>query len=131
MIATIKSTPPSPFPSTVQQEPNQTVTFIPSTPESASLPAYMVTLRAVPTEGGILTGGGAFVQGTSVTVSASTAEGYQFLRWIENGYEMSTSKTYIFNIYSDRNLEAVFIRNNSDADQTSGNDETAANFASD
>lgn len=126
MINEIQSTTLSPIRLEGRPEQNQTVNFVPITPESASLPAYMVTLRAVPAEGGTLSGGGAFVQGTSVTVIASSNEGYQFLRWIENGYEMSTSKIYTFNIYSDRNLEAVFIRNNSDADQTSGNDENAS-----
>ena len=111
-------------------EPNQTMQYIPTMPESANLPAYMVTLRAVPDDGGSLSGGGAYTQGSSVTVTASPTEGYQFVRWIENGYEMSTSNTYTFNIYADRNLEAVFIRNSSVVDQGAFNDESAAGLVS-
>ncbi len=72
--------------------------------------AYYVGLNAVPPEGGRLSGAGAYISGSSVTVSVVTSDGYRFVRWIENGFEVSTNPSYTFYLYGNRNLEAVFTR---------------------
>ena len=84
--------------------------------------AYYVSLNAVPTEGGVLTGNGAYIQGASVTVTADPYEGYRFVRWIEEGVEVSINRTYSFSIYSNRNLEAVFINVPVESDSDPGDD---------
>ncbi len=82
--------------------------------------AYHVSLNAVPTAGGSLSGGGSYLSGASVSVTAVPNEGYKFIRWIENGAELSTSRSYTFTIYDNRNLEAVFSK-------TAANEETGKN----
>jgi len=75
---------------------------------SAPAEAFNVSLSAVPSEGGSLSGRGAHISGTRVTVEAFPNDGYRFVRWIENGAEVSTSSTYTFTISGSRKLEAVF-----------------------
>ncbi len=130
MIAAIAGTPSSPFSFPGEPETNETVQWIPSVPQSTNLPVYSVTLKAVPAEGGILSGNGAYSQGLSVTISVSPTEGYDFVRWIENGFEISTDKTYIFPIYANRSLEAVFIKNNLNSDQVNNSDDATADLES-
>lgn len=89
-------------------EQNMPVNWAPSEIQSPNLPDYLVTLRAIPAEGGTLSGGGSYSQGSAVTIRAVAAEDYEFVRWIENGSEISTNQTYTFNIYAGRNFEAVF-----------------------
>jgi hypothetical protein len=71
--------------------------------------SYYLSLNAVPQEGGTLSGAGSYSSGSTVTIRANPAEGYEFVRWIEAGAERSTSETYSFSLYNDRTLEAVFI----------------------
>lgn len=71
---------------------------------------YTVKVSAVPPEGGSLSGGGVYQEGSLVTVSAQPAAGYQFVRWIENGAQISEAKSTVFYLYSNRALEAVFIK---------------------
>lgn len=112
MILAIASTPSSPFSFQVETDEgtNNTVQWIPDSQPTTPLPSYSVVVNAVPLEGGSLSGAGSYSQGSSVSVTAQPAEGYEFVRWIENGAEYSTSKTYAFSIYMNRNLEAVFLK---------------------
>ncbi|MFO8192709.1 MAG: hypothetical protein R6U08_08095 [Bacillota bacterium] len=90
------------------------------------LPSYTVKLSAVPPEGGDLSGADSYSQDSMVTVTATPATGYDFVRWIENGAELSTSLSYTFVIYGNRSLEAVFITSDNDNDndsESNGNDE--------
>jgi len=84
--------------------------------DSAAVQSYEVDLKAVPADGGRLSGQGSYSQGTRVTASASPAEDYEFVRWIKNGAEMSTAESYTFSIHADLTLEAVFSRTDSGAD---------------
>lgn len=72
------------------------------------IPAYTVTLSASPSNGGSVTGNGTFDENTSVSVRATPSSGWTFLRWTENGLQVSNSQTYTFNIGGNRNLVAVF-----------------------
>lgn len=45
---------------------------------------YTVTLLADPTNGGTVSGGGTYPEGTQATVSAAPANGYRFVAWMES-----------------------------------------------
>lgn len=51
---------------------------------------------------------GTYEDGTSVMVTATANEGYHFVRWTENGNEVSTSASYTFGLVANKNLVAVF-----------------------
>lgn len=75
------------------------------------LAKYSVTLAKNPADGGTVTGGGTFSDGTSVTVTATpntTQLPYQFLNWTENGVAQSTTAQYTFKISNNRQLVANF-----------------------
>ena len=72
---------------------------------------YNVTLKA---DGdGAVSGGGTYVHGTEVTVTADPDSGFRFVRWEENGTEVSDEAEYTFIIKGDRELTAVFERRSS------------------
>ena len=72
---------------------------------------WTVTVNAG--NGGSVSGGGTFEENTQVTVTATPNSGYHFVRWTENGAEVSTSASYSFTLTADRTLTAVFSRNSS------------------
>lgn len=57
---------------------------------------------------GSATGAGDFQEGSTVTVSATPNTGFLFDRWSENGQTVSTSASYAFAIWEDRDLTAEF-----------------------
>lgn len=61
-------------------------------------------------DGGTVSGGGSFAPGTSVTVTATPASGYTFVRWVKNGTSqtVSTNNPYTFNVQEQTDLVAVF-----------------------
>lgn len=61
-------------------------------------------------DGGTVSGGGSFAPGTSVTLTATPASGYRFVRWVKNGTSqtVSTSNPYTFNVQEQTDLVAVF-----------------------
>ena len=69
---------------------------------------YTVSVSANPAEGGSVTGGGTYQQGHSCTVSATPNTGYNFVRWTENGNQVSTNPNYTFVVTGNRNLVAQF-----------------------
>ena len=69
---------------------------------------YTITVSANPSNGGSVTGGGSYQQGQSCTVSATAATGYTFLRWTENGTQVSTNPNYTFTVTGNRTLVAQF-----------------------
>lgn len=48
---------------------------------STTVPRYTLSLEAVPTEGGTVTGGGSYAEGTQVTLNALANDGFNFLWW--------------------------------------------------
>lgn len=60
--------------------------------------------------GGTVSGGGSYEPGASVTVTATPASGYRFVRWVKNGTSqtVSTSNPYTFNVQEQTDLVAVF-----------------------
>ncbi len=50
-----------------------------------------------------------YTSGTTVTVTASAAKGYRFVRWVDGtGTQLSTTTSYKFDINSDQSVYAVF-----------------------
>ena len=73
---------------------------------------YTISVSANPTNGGTVSGGGTYQQGQSCTVHATAATGYTFLRWTENGSQVSTNANYTFTVTGNRNLVAQFQQQN-------------------
>lgn len=66
------------------------------------------TIAVESTTGGTASGNGTFDYGTSLTVTATPDEGYDFVNWTEDGTEVSTSLSYTFTVTSDRTLKANY-----------------------
>ena len=69
-----------------------------------------VTVTAVPTEGGTVSGGGTYSSGTTCTVMATPNSGYQFMHWSKSdGTVVSCNASYSFSVSESVELEAVFM----------------------
>jgi uncharacterized protein (TIGR02145 family) len=77
---------------------------------------YTVTVSANPTGGGTVSGGGTYAEGASCTVTATPNSGYTFVKWTENGTEVSTAATYQFSVTTNRTLVANFTPTSSGAE---------------
>lgn len=69
--------------------------------------SYTITLNQQDGTG-ILTGAGTYASCSEVTVTAKPDNQYKFIKWTENGNEVSKSPTYTFRATKDRTLTAVF-----------------------
>jgi hypothetical protein len=69
---------------------------------------FLVTLSALPIEGGTTSGSGLYDIGSSVTVKATPKTGYTFENWTENGNPVSTLATFTFNLSGNKTLIANF-----------------------
>jgi len=76
-----------------------------------ALNTYTITVSANPGVGGSATGGGSFIHGNSVSLSATANTGYHFVNWTENGTPVSTANPYTFDATSNRTLVANFTLN--------------------
>lgn len=74
--------------------------------EPVPSPTFHIELSA--TQGGTVSGGGDYEEGTSITICATPDEGCQFLYWTENGEQVSTEDAYSFAVAGARTLTAVF-----------------------
>ena len=70
--------------------------------------AHTYEIAASATEGGTVTGAGTYDHGTSVTLTATPNEGYNFVNWTEDGTEVSTDAEYTFTVTGARTLVANF-----------------------
>jgi len=102
--------------SVVSTQPNYTFTVNSNRTLVANFQAqpqnYNISVSANPTNGGTVTGGGSYQQGQSCTVTATPANGYTFLRWTENGNQVSTNASYTFTVTGNRTLVAQFQQQN-------------------
>jgi len=73
---------------------------------------YTITATAVPSNGGIVTGGSTYLAGTNITLKATPNFGFTFTNWTENGNAVSTSASYSFTANADRILVANFTKDN-------------------
>ena len=69
---------------------------------------YTISVSANPTNAGTVSGGGTFQQGQTCTVHATPATNYTFVKWTENGNQVSTNANYTFTVNGNRNLVAQF-----------------------
>lgn len=69
---------------------------------------YTITVSANPSNSGTTSGGGTYTHGQSCTVIATSADGYTFMNWTENGSVVSTDANYSFIVTSNRTLVANF-----------------------
>ena len=69
---------------------------------------YTITVSANPSNSGSATGGGTYNHGQSCTVIATSADGYTFTNWTENGSVVSTNANYTFTVTGNRTLVANF-----------------------
>ena len=76
---------------------------------------YTVDVSADPAVGGNVSGGGTFEENTSVTVTATAQDGYKFVKWTENGSQVSTDASYTFTVTENCTLVAVFEEDGDDA----------------
>jgi alpha-tubulin suppressor-like RCC1 family protein len=74
-------------------------------------PLYTISTSSSPSDGGSTSGGGTYTEGSSVTVTANVASGYAFVKWTENGPQVSSSATYNFTASANRSLVANFSAN--------------------
>lgn len=73
------------------------------------LKEYQVSLSVSPSGSGTVSGGGTYTHGSSVEISASPGEGYEFVSWSENGSNVSTDKTEtLYNLTRGWDLQANF-----------------------
>ncbi|MCR5013162.1 MAG: hypothetical protein K6A28_00125, partial [Bacteroidales bacterium] len=70
--------------------------------------AYNVTVSIDPAEGGSVTGDGAYAYGSTATLTAQAAAGYDFVNWTENGEVVSTDATLSFMVTEDKSFTAHF-----------------------
>ncbi len=74
-------------------------------------PSFIIDATANPAEGGVVTGGGSYFEGTECTLTATANEGYAFTNWTENDEVVSADATYTFTVNADRTLVANFTSN--------------------
>ena len=74
----------------------------------AAVTSFTISISASPAEGGSVNGGGTFLEGASVTLTASASVGFVFTGWTENANLVSTSPSYGFSANANRNLVANF-----------------------
>jgi len=60
--------------------------------------SYIITARANPNVGGVVTGDGIYEEGDLCTLTATANENYTFVKWTKNGTLVSTEPTLTFNV---------------------------------
>ena len=69
---------------------------------------YTVTTEVYPANGGMVTGGGIYPAGYTCTMTATAADGYNFLYWTDGSNIVSNQDVYNFTVSSNITLTAVF-----------------------
>jgi hypothetical protein len=85
-----------------QSPPSAAVEFV--APETVAVLANLAGAGSV-------SGGGTYIAGSSVTVTATANSGYTFANWTENGVVESASSSYGFTLAANRSLVANFTAN--------------------
>lgn len=71
---------------------------------------YVITVSANPSEGGTVSGGGSYEEGSNCIVTAIANSGYEFSRWACNDTLVSKDPSYYFPVMNDWNLVAEFTK---------------------
>ena len=89
-----------------------TYTFVVTGPVSLTgnfrIPHYNIVVEASPEAAGTVTGGGEYILGDIVTLTATPNPNCGFISWTENGTVVSTNAVYTFTATSHRHLVANF-----------------------
>ena len=72
------------------------------------VPEHTVVVINNNSEGGSVSGGGTYHYGETVTLTATSNEGYYFQEWTENGVVVSRDSEYTFGLIGDRVITANF-----------------------
>ncbi len=83
--------------------------FYPSIKRVYVINSHTITATANPNNGGIVTGGGNYLEGETCTLNTTANTGYTFVNWTENGNPVSTDANYTFTVTEDRTLMANFL----------------------
>ncbi len=75
----------------------------------ALIPTFTVSAIANPAEGGSISGEGTYNEGATATLTATPNTGYNFVKWTEDGADVSTEATLTFTVASNRSLVAEFM----------------------
>jgi len=75
---------------------------------TADAPRFLTIAGVSPTDGGIISGAGAYPSNSTVSLVATPNAGFIFVNWTENGVPVSASPSYSFTALVDRTLEAHF-----------------------
>lgn len=78
-------------------------------PEPCQSVSFLITSSSSPEVGGVTTGDGSYIQGSTATLKAVPSYGYVFKNWLENGVVVSTNPNYSFSVSKNRILSAKFI----------------------
>ena len=70
---------------------------------------HTVSATATPAAGGVINGIGEYAFGSTATLNAIANPNYSFVKWTENGVEVSTDAHYSFVVTGDRTLVAHFV----------------------
>ena len=70
--------------------------------------SYTIFASANPVEGGSVTGGGSYYEGTPVNLVATANTGYAFVSWTQNGSVVSNEPSYTFNAMAGGSFVANF-----------------------
>ena len=97
----------------------------------APMAVYTIAASANPIAGGSVTGARTYSHGESVTLTATANEGYHFVKWTENGNQVSTDEAYTFTADQPHTLVAEFELNTytiaASANPTAGGSVAGAN----
>lgn len=72
---------------------------------------FTINTSSNPSDGGITSGGGAYLAGAQASVSATPNIGWNFVNWTESGNALSTNASYSFAVNANRILVANFAVN--------------------
>ncbi len=72
---------------------------------------YTISASASPSNGGSVSGGGTYNQGSTCTLYATPNSGYRFVCWKKGSSQVSTNSTYSFTVNSDASYTAYFEQN--------------------
>ena len=82
--------------------------YIDNVQVAEAIAQYTITANANNNAWGTVTGGGTYNAGTSCTLTATPASGYQFQSWKKNGTIVSTNPNYTFTVTENATYTAYF-----------------------
>ena len=93
------------------------------------LPTYTVTANTTPAAGGTAIGGGPYLSGTSVTLTATPSAGYVFWKWTVGGNLVSVASSYTFTVVANFAAIGVSRTITTSANPTAGGTHISGNSA--